>query len=100
MQSWLFMMVGLSVNDMPKVLTRIPRVMGWSMTKSITNALVGILVKEGRLDVNKSAPVAEWQEDDRNKITLNHLLQASSGLEWSESYFTPTRILSPDVHEE
>jgi len=65
------------------------RIMGWSMTKSITNALVGILVKEGKLDVNKSAPVAEWREDDRNKITLNHLLQASSGLEWSESYFAP-----------
>jgi CubicO group peptidase (beta-lactamase class C family) len=65
------------------------RLMGWSMTKSITNALVGILVKEGKLDVNKSAPVVEWQKDDRNKITLNHLLQASSGLEWSESYFTP-----------
>ena len=72
--------------------------MGWSMTKSITNALVGILVKEGKLDVNKSAPVAEWHEDDRNKITLNHLLQASSGLEWSESYFTPSGEFSPDVH--
>ena len=34
--------------------------MGWSMTKSIMNALVGILVKEGKLDVNKSAPIAEW----------------------------------------
>ena len=63
--------------------------MGWSMTKSITNALVGILVKEGKLNVETSAPVAEWQDDDRNKITLNHLLQASSGLEWSESYFAP-----------
>ena len=65
------------------------RLMGWSMTKSITNALVGILVKEGRLNVETSAPVAEWHDDDRNKITLNHLLQASSGLEWSESYFNP-----------
>ena len=65
------------------------RLTGWSMTKSITNALVGILVKEGRLNVEAAAPVAEW-DDDRNKITLNHLLQASSGLEWSESYFNPT----------
>jgi CubicO group peptidase (beta-lactamase class C family) len=66
------------------------RLMGWSMTKSITNALVGILVKEGQLDVEKPAPVVEWQGDSRNKITLNNLLQASSGLEWSESYFVPT----------
>jgi CubicO group peptidase (beta-lactamase class C family) len=66
------------------------RLMGWSMTKSVINALVGILVKEGRLDINKAAPVAAWREDDRSKITLNHLLQSSSGLEWAESYFTPT----------
>jgi hypothetical protein len=66
------------------------RLMGWSMTKSIINALVGILVKEGKLDIQKPAPVAEWQNDERGKITLNDLLHASSGLEWSESYFSPT----------
>ncbi len=64
--------------------------MGWSMTKSIINALVGILVKEGKLELHKPAPVAEWANDERNGITLNHLLQASSGLEWQESYFVPT----------
>ncbi|HEY3405644.1 MAG TPA: serine hydrolase [Ohtaekwangia sp.] len=66
------------------------RLMGWSMTKSITNALVGILVKEGKLKVNDPAPVEEWKGDDRKAITLNNLLQASSGLEWSESYYFPT----------
>jgi CubicO group peptidase (beta-lactamase class C family) len=69
--------------------TRDSRLMGWSMTKSITNALVGILVKQGKLDVNASAPVPEWQNDERKAITLNNLLQASSGLKWSETYFTP-----------
>lgn len=63
--------------------------MGWSMTKSITNALIGILVKEGKLNVDAPAPVAAWQEDERKNITLNHLLQATSGLGWSESYFIP-----------
>ena len=63
--------------------------MGWSMTKSITNALIGILVKQGKLQVDAPAPVASWRGDDRKNITLNHLLQASSGLEWSESYFLP-----------
>jgi len=66
------------------------RHMGWSMTKSITNALIGILVREGKLDVEAPAPVPEWRDDERNKITLNHLLQASSGLSWNESYFSPT----------
>lgn len=64
--------------------------MGWSMTKSITNALVGVLVNDGRLEVQQRAPVAEWQNDERRKITLNNLLQASSGLSWTESYFSPT----------
>lgn len=66
------------------------RLMGWSMTKSIVNALIGILVKENKLKVEAPAPVAEWQDDNRKEITLNNLLQASSGLSWSESYFVPT----------
>ncbi len=66
------------------------KMMGWSMAKSITNALVGILVKEGKLEVERRAPVSEWNSDERAKITINDLLQASSGLEWSESYFSPT----------
>jgi hypothetical protein len=66
------------------------KLMGWSMAKSITNALTGVLVKAGKLSVDGAAPVPEWQHDDRRNITLNHLLQASSGLAWSESYFNPT----------
>lgn len=62
---------------------------GWSMTKSITNALVGILVRDAKLSLYAPAPVVAWQNDERKHITLNHLLQASSGLEWSESYFIP-----------
>ena len=71
------------------------RLMGWSMTKSISNALIGILVKEKKLGVEDPAPVGEWRNDVRKDITINHLLQASSGLSWSESYFIPTS----DFHE-
>ena len=62
---------------------------GWSMTKSITNALIGILVKEGQLRVEDPAPIGAWQNDVRRNITINDLLQASSGLQWSESYYLP-----------
>jgi len=62
---------------------------GWSMTKSLTNALVGILVKQGKLKVTDPAPIEAWQRDERKNITIHHLLQASSGLAWSESYFLP-----------
>jgi CubicO group peptidase (beta-lactamase class C family) len=65
------------------------RLMGWSMTKSITNALIGILVREGKLNSNDLAPIAEWQKDERKNIRIEHLLQATSGLRWLESYFNP-----------
>ena len=61
---------------------------GWSMTKSITNALVGILVKQGKLDIHTPAPVAQWQkaDDPRHAITLDQLLRMSSGLQFDEVY--------------
>ncbi len=64
------------------------RMLGWSMAKSITSALVGLLVKKGKLDVNKPAPVPEWADpkDERNAITLKNLLQQNSGLDFEENY--------------
>ena len=61
----------------------------WSMAKSITNALVGIMVKDGLLDIHAPAEVPEWQEDPndpRRHITLDHLLRMVSGLQWTEVY--------------
>ncbi len=66
------------------------RLIGWSMTKTITNAMVGVLVKQGKLKVAEPAPVSEWATDERNKITLTNLMQASSGLAWEEVYGGPS----------
>ncbi len=63
--------------------------MGWSMTKSVTNALLGTLVNDNKLTIDQAAPVAEWQNDDRKAITIKNLMQGSSGLAWNESYFLP-----------
>ncbi len=60
--------------------------LGWSASKSVAGALIGILVKEGKLDLDKPAPIAEWQNDERKNITLRHLLNMSSGLKWEEDY--------------
>ncbi len=62
--------------------------LGWSMAKSVTNALVGILVREGALDIHRPAPVPEWQgpDDPRRAITLDLLLRMSSGLAFEERY--------------
>jgi CubicO group peptidase (beta-lactamase class C family) len=62
------------------------RFISWSMAKSFTNAIVGIMSGKGMLDVNEPAGFEEWQNDDRSRITLNNLLQMQSGLEWNEDY--------------
>lgn len=60
----------------------------WSKAKSITHALIGILVREGRIDVYAPADVPEWQGagDPRGAITLDQLLRMSSGLKFAEDY--------------
>jgi len=62
--------------------------LGWSMTKSVTNALVGVLVGQGRLAVEDPAPVPEWRAHDesRSEITLDQLMRMSSGLTFEEIY--------------
>jgi CubicO group peptidase (beta-lactamase class C family) len=62
------------------------RFLSWSMAKSFTNALVGILVRQGRVDINKPVGLEQWKNDDRSKITLNDLMQMQSGLKWNEDY--------------
>jgi CubicO group peptidase (beta-lactamase class C family) len=60
----------------------------WSMAKSITQALVGIAMGDGRLDIHTPANVPAWRGpgDPRAAITLDHLLRMSSGLAWVEDY--------------
>ena len=60
--------------------------LSWSMAKSFVNAMVGILVKDGKLDVYKPAGVEAWEKDERARITLNDLMQMQSGLQWNEDY--------------
>ena len=64
---------------------------GWSVTKSVINALVGVLVREGRLALDEPLRVPEWSTpgDPRGAITLRQLLQMSDGLRFSESYGNP-----------
>jgi CubicO group peptidase (beta-lactamase class C family) len=72
------------------------RLTGWSMTKGITNALIGILVGQKKLDRNAPAPVGQWARDDRHTVTLAELMHMNSGLRWWEFYGGPsdaTRML-------
>ena len=62
--------------------------LGWSMAKSATNALLGLLVQKGMLKLRDPAPVPEWSnpEDPRRAITIDQLLRMSSGLKFDETY--------------
>jgi len=68
------------------------RLIGWSMSKSITSTLIGQLVGEGRLQLDAPAPVPAWKNDARAKITLRQLLHMSSGLRHDE-------LGDPDVQD-
>jgi CubicO group peptidase (beta-lactamase class C family) len=72
-------------------------ILGWSATKTFINALIGILVRDGKLSVYAPAPVAAWSapDDPRHAITIDELLRHTSGLALDEtdSGFDPsTRI--------
>ena len=62
------------------------RLLSWSMAKSFTNALVGIMSGDGLVDIYAPTGIPEWQGDERAAITLNDLMQMQSGLEWNEDY--------------
>ncbi len=62
------------------------RLISWSMAKSVTATLIGMMVADGLLVLDDTAPVPEWSSpgDPRAKITLRHLLHMSSGLDHTE----------------
>lgn len=62
--------------------------LGWSMAKSVTNALAGVAAASGELIADQTATVEAWsaQDDPRRAITIDDLLRMSSGLEFGEDY--------------
>jgi len=76
---------------------------GWSMAKSVLNALVATLVKDGKMQVNKPVLRPEWRSpnDERSTINFEHLLTMTSGLAFNENMSNPladvTRMLFQKV---
>lgn len=71
------------------------RLLGWSMTKSVTGALVGIRIGDNMLSLDRQPVFPQWatdpdRPDPRHEITLEGLLRMNSGLEWEEAYGTVT----------
>ena len=65
--------------------------LSWSMAKWITHPLVGLLVADGRIDLDAPAPVAAWAGDERTSITVEQLLEMRSGLAWRCAWVAPSR---------
>jgi len=65
--------------------------LGWSMTKTVTAVLLGVLVQQGKLALDQKALVPQWRDggDPRAAITLDHLLRMTSGLRFTEDHGDP-----------
>lgn len=62
------------------------RHIGWSMTKSVTHALVGVAVGQGEVDIDRSLTVVARPDP---KLTLRALLTLTDGLRWDEGDYNP-----------
>ena len=73
---------------LPTPVTAETPLLSWSMAKSMLHAVVGLLVGDGRLDLDAPAAVPEWAEpgDPRHAITLRQLLAMRDGLAFVEDY--------------
>jgi len=73
---------------LPDPVTGQTPLLSWSMAKSMLHAVVGMLVGEGRLDLDTPTDVPEWSatDDPRHAITLRQLLAMRDGLDFVEDY--------------
>lgn len=64
----------------------------FSAAKTVIGLLIGIALDEGKiksLDEPVGNYVKSFQSDDKKEITIHHLLQMASGLDWEESSKSP-----------
>ncbi len=60
--------------------------LGWSMSKSVTSAVLGVLERQGKVSLDQQGLFEEWEQDERKNITLRNLLNMNSALAWEEDY--------------
>jgi CubicO group peptidase (beta-lactamase class C family) len=61
--------------------------LGFSMTESVINALIGIMTQQGMVSPSIPAPIPEWRaaSDPRHVIEVEHLLRMTTGLALDET---------------
>ena len=64
------------------------QLLGFSMTKSVMSALIGIMTRKGLLSPSIPAPIPEWHSstDARREIKIEHLLRMTTGLALDEAW--------------
>lgn len=82
---------------------------GWSMSKAVASAAVGRLIGQGELALTDDNLLPHWADDERARITVEHLLHMTSGLNFEEIYdvgtlatemlFTPGSTALPPSRE-
>jgi len=60
--------------------------LGWSMTKSLTAAMAGVLARDGFWNLDTPLPIEEWSENPRETVSLRNALNMATGLSWTEDY--------------
>lgn len=76
--------------------------LGWSMTKTVTAAIIGTMVRDGKLALSDDGLFEQWNADGRAAITIADLLAMSSALAWNEGYGSVSDVtrmlyLDPDM---
>ena len=66
--------------------------LGWSMTKTLSGTLIGILWDQGLLDLDAPAPIPGWAGTDKEAITTRDLVHMASGLDFAEDYRTQSGV--------
>ncbi len=68
----------------------------WSMAKSVTQCLIGLLVRQGQLAVDDRAPIEAWSDpkDPRHSLTLRHLLHMTTGLDNADGGADPEAFVA------
>jgi CubicO group peptidase (beta-lactamase class C family) len=75
---------------------------GWSMTKSVMNALIGAAIQAGKLELDRPTGLRVWDTpgDERARITVSDLLRMSSGLEFVEDQAAPSSDIFQMLYRE
>jgi len=60
--------------------------LGWSMTKTLTALIAGVLARDGKLRLDDPVRLRRWAGTPKAAITWRQLLNMAPGLAWFEGY--------------